>query len=1028
MKKRVLACLTALVLALGCFPATAFANKPESGIGSSSVTEQNSKYDTEVKFDHKTYSITAPHNIETVTYNLTASLAASPANLSLKNGESGDVAFAPSLENTVAKTVSDKGFQLGFKLVRGSYTDTYYDIQRIEYTFTPKGQGETVHTTIHYPLDGNHKLEGVGNGYWVEQQFILGAGGGNRVDLKPGTSYKVSVKVYTRDRNNIEHTLIACPEVDNFGSVTIPEAYTAEIGKTDLSGSYLTFAGNENFGVSPKGSENTYTVTKLQNNNASAVLTAQLHLKDGTAVASADVAVGGPRLNTVTFQVNESAGSISGGKPVQSVYGNASVKVPTVNARSGYVFIGWAAEGSDKIAIGPNQKNVKAPLAGDITYVAQFSQQTNVVTIFYENSATGAPLGQVSELVGDSEQPLTLIDEQHDKIPVGSEYTLPAAKTLVGYTFEGIYDNYGNKVTTDAVEVKGMAHDNAYFVRYTPVNYTVTLHFDSAAGSVESESISVPLYAKLDAPAFNANDGYLFHGWKLPDGSAYDPSVRITSDLELTADITHLSYTVTFLPGEHGSLDGETTQQVYHGEAAVAPTPVPNEGWAFAGWSADFSKITGELTVTALWEEKTFTITSQFRDTDGNPLENVSALQGDEETPVTLEDSSLPVQEGTVLHGMTDRQLFPTLIGYEAVGVYDKDGNLLTTDPKVTGDNTYTLVYQAKENTVTFALPAAAGSLESSTASVPNYGKLADLPTPAMNDGYTFQGWADKDGNLYDINTRLTSDIELTALYNRASYTVTFLPGEHGTVSGDAQQTIWHGEAAVAPQATPDEGWAFAGWDADFSKVTGELTVTALWREVEPEGPVNPTPPDEEEPPVGPVDPIIPTDPAIPTDPTAPVNPINPVTPAVTPGGNPPADNTPANNTPADQVTIPDNETPEAQTPVDGPTEEILDNETPQAQAPGADRMTLLDLIGAAVALIFAIAGALSKKRTLGKKGILAGIATLLVVLFFVTQPMVWRFRIADIWTIFFAVGIAAQAFTLLFKKDEEEEEAQENR
>ena len=79
MKKRVLACLTALVLALGCFPATAFANKPESGIGSSSVTEQNSKYDTEVKFDHKTYSITAPHNIETVTYKLTASLAASPA-------------------------------------------------------------------------------------------------------------------------------------------------------------------------------------------------------------------------------------------------------------------------------------------------------------------------------------------------------------------------------------------------------------------------------------------------------------------------------------------------------------------------------------------------------------------------------------------------------------------------------------------------------------------------------------------------------------------------------------------------------------------------------------------------------------------------------------------------------------------------------------------------------------------------------------------------------------------------------------
>ncbi len=599
MRKRVLACLTALVLALGCFPATAFA-KAEPGIGSSSVTEQNSTWHcSEVKFDHKTYSITTPHNMETVTYKLTASLAANPANLSLKNGESADLSLSPSLENTAAKTVSDRGFRLGFKLVRGSYTDTYYDIQRIEYTFTPKGQGETVRTTITYPLDGNHKLEGVGSGYWVDQQFILGAGGGNRVDLKPGTSYKVSVKVYTRDRNNNERDYLACPKVENFGSVTIPEAYTAEIGKTDLVGNYLTFDGNDDYGVNLKSGE-VYTVTKLQNNNASAVLTAQLHLKDGTVVATADVAVNGTRQNTVTFRVDDSAkGAITAGTPVQSVYGAGKINVPTVTAKKGWTFAGWAKEGSDTIVLPADQKTVKAPLAADVTYVAQFARQTNTVTFFYINSETNQPLGQVTELVGDQENTVTLAQDQHTSVPVGGSFAIPEKKTLVGYVYGGITDYKGAPVSGDSVLVENMAAQNVYTISYTPASHQVVLRYDTAAGTVEQATLTVPHNGRLTAPAFQANDGYRFDGWQL-DGRAFDFETRISDELTLQASTTHLSYTVTFLPGEHGTVSGDAQQTIYHGEAAVAPQATPDEGWLFAGWDADFSNVTGELTVTAL--------------------------------------------------------------------------------------------------------------------------------------------------------------------------------------------------------------------------------------------------------------------------------------------------------------------------------------------------------------------------------------------------------------------------------------------
>ncbi len=62
-------------------------------------------------------------------------------------------------------------------------------------------------------------------------------------------------------------------------------------------------------------------------------------------------------------------------------------------------------------------------------------------------------------------------------------------------------------------------------------------------------------------------------------------------------------------------------------------------------------------------------------------------------------------------------------------------------------------------------------------------------------------------------------------------YTVTFRDYD-GTVLGT--DTVDRGAAATAP-ADPDnwEGYHFSGWDADFSAVTEDLTVTALYAEIE---------------------------------------------------------------------------------------------------------------------------------------------------------------------------------------------------
>jgi hypothetical protein len=62
-----------------------------------------------------------------------------------------------------------------------------------------------------------------------------------------------------------------------------------------------------------------------------------------------------------------------------------------------------------------------------------------------------------------------------------------------------------------------------------------------------------------------------------------------------------------------------------------------------------------------------------------------------------------------------------------------------------------------------------------------------------------------------------------------ATYTVTFdLAGGTRTGGGELTQTIAQGSSAIAPAASRS-GYSFSGWNKNFSNITGNMTVTALW-------------------------------------------------------------------------------------------------------------------------------------------------------------------------------------------------------
>lgn len=180
------------------------------------------------------------------------------------------------------------------------------------------------------------------------------------------------------------------------------------------------------------------------------------------------------------------------------------------------------------------------------------------------------------------------------------------------------------------------------------------------------------------------------------------------------------SYTVTFM-------DGKTvlkTEKVKHGSAATAPEVPEKDGKTFKGWDKGFSNVTSDLTINAVYDVDTFTVT--FKDGD------------------------------TVLSIQT--------VEYEAA------------------------------------------------ATAPDTARLSPP------EGMHFAKW-DKDFS------KVTEDIEVSAVYELNEYTVTFKNGETTLKT----EMVEHGSAATPPNVVDTPTEKFVGWDKSFDNVTSDIIVNAKW-------------------------------------------------------------------------------------------------------------------------------------------------------------------------------------------------------
>lgn len=141
----------------------------------------------------------------------------------------------------------------------------------------------------------------------------------------------------------------------------------------------------------------------------------------------------------------------------------------------------------------------------------------------------------------------------------------------------------------------------------------------------------------------------------------------------------------------------------------------------------------------------------------------------------------------------------------------------LTKDSKVKNGDTVYVKWTINKYTVTFM----DGEKVLATFTNVTHGDTVTAPEVPEKDGKTFKGWDKPFDNV-------TSDLTINAVYDVDTFTVTFKDGEKVLET----QTVEYEAAATAPDTarlSPPEGMQFAKWDKDFSKVTEDIEVSAVY-------------------------------------------------------------------------------------------------------------------------------------------------------------------------------------------------------
>lgn len=424
-----------------------------------------------------------------------------------------------------------------------------------------------------------------------------------------------------------------------------------------------------------------------------------------------------------------------------------------------------------------------------------------------------------------------------------------------------------------------------------PAGYiSVTFKTTDKAGSIEKVVYINPNKAVAlegQAPEVNPITGYEFADWDRPikEKIQYKDNDEITAQFNKIGDVVPgdkaqpAGYVkVIFDKGEHGELSGTTSYWVKpEVEVTVeAPSVKANTGYKFTKWDK-------ETTLTAKTTDTEIKITAEYE-----KLDDIIPSKKDDGTPNAKPEGYVTVTFDKGDHGTLSGQT----VYYVNPDAEKTIGDL--TKPKVTpetgwkqkaapgawdyadtksiiSDITVTAQYETiddvipKENpqggenekpdsyiTVTF-VKGDHGELEGNTTFYINPNKAVALegkaPTVKPNTGYDFADWDTQiakkiqysDGDtikaLYNEKEDVIPQEKTDGTDKPAGYvTVTFVEGEHGTLSGKTVYYVNPNKQVTvpAPTVTPATGYKFDKWDKALTQTftAKNTTIKAEYKEL----------------------------------------------------------------------------------------------------------------------------------------------------------------------------------------------------
>ena len=147
----------------------------------------------------------------------------------------------------------------------------------------------------------------------------------------------------------------------------------------------------------------------------------------------------------------------------------------------------------------------------------------------------------------------------------------------------------------------------------------------------------------------------------------------------------------------------------------------------------------------------------------------------------------------------------------------------------ISAGNVHSVFLADGNYTVTF-IDGANGTLTGEKTQTVSYGGSTQAVTVVPNVGYHFVNWT-KDGVEYSTSQDLTvsnviENMAVTANFAINTYTVTFVEGANGTITGNNVQSVIHGTNCTAVTAVPDTGYHFVDWTGDVISINNPLTLT----------------------------------------------------------------------------------------------------------------------------------------------------------------------------------------------------------